>query len=151
MGGVSASPGPGWSRTGDQAERKAAAGRALPARLRQGVAVRGRSGRVPLAPLVCVGPGVLRPAAGAGAFSSPGTPGVGREVAEDHLRHVATPRILRRAVPPRDDGAAAAAAAADKNRLIWTRESLGGGFAPPTGPGSPATASGPTRCGCSSG
>src|SRR2546428_6278612 len=74
-----------------------------------------------------MGPGVLRPAAGAGAFSSPGTPGVGREVVKDHLRHVATPRILRRAVPPRDDGAAAAAAAADKNRLIWTRESLGGG------------------------
>src|SRR2546428_11132526 len=72
-----------------------------------------------------MGPGVLRPAAGAGAFSSPGLPGVGREVAEDHLRHVATPRILRRAVPPRDDGAAAAAAAADKDRLTWTRESLG--------------------------
>src|SRR5437867_9849664 len=29
MGGVSASPGPGWSRAGDQAEREAAAGRAL--------------------------------------------------------------------------------------------------------------------------
>src|SRR2546427_11108036 len=128
MGGVSASPGPGWSRAGDQAEREAAAGRALPRRLRQGVAVRGRSGRVPLAPAVRVGPGVLRPAAGAGAFSSPGTPGVGRELAEDHLRHLATPRNLRRAVPPRDDGAAAAARAADKDRLTWTRESLGGGF-----------------------
>src|SRR5437667_3714682 len=41
-----------WSRAGDQAEREAAAGRALPRRLRQGVAVRGRSGRVPLAPVV---------------------------------------------------------------------------------------------------
>src|SRR2546425_11871749 len=67
-----------------------------------------------------MGPGVLRPAAGAGAFSSPGTPGVGREVVEDHLRHVAAPRILRRAVLPRDDGAAAAAAAAEKNRVRWT-------------------------------
>ena len=64
-----------------------------------------------------VGPGVLRPAAGAGTRSSPGAPGAGREMVEDHLRHVATPGPLRRAVPLGDDDAPAAPAASEKNRL----------------------------------
>jgi hypothetical protein len=34
------------------------------------------------------------PAAGAGTFASPGPPGVGRQVVEDHLRHVATSRVV---------------------------------------------------------
>jgi len=60
-------------------------------RLRQGVALRDRPRGVPLAALECLGPRLLRPAAGAGTRSSPGAPGAGREMVEDHLRHVATP------------------------------------------------------------
>ena len=51
----------------------------VPLRLRQGVAVRGRSGGVPLAPLECVGADVLRPAARAGTPSSSCAPRPGRE------------------------------------------------------------------------
>src|SRR6266849_4420673 len=74
----------------DETQRQAT-GRPLPLRLRQVVAARGWPGGLPLAALQRLGPGVLRPAAGAGPRASPGAPGAGGEMVEDHLRHVAPP------------------------------------------------------------
>jgi Transposase len=117
VGVVSASASPRRHRTGDQAERHPAAGRPVPLRLRQGVAVRRRPGGVPVDAVECLGPSVLRPAARTGTRSPPGAPRAWREMAADHLRHGGTPRPVRRAVSPGDDDAPATAAASETNRL----------------------------------
>src|SRR5713226_8362727 len=54
MGVVSTPAGARRHGARDEAERQAAASRPLPIRLRQGAAVRGRSGRLPLAAVECV-------------------------------------------------------------------------------------------------
>src|SRR6266536_2989245 len=97
LGVIPAPVGTRQYRAHHQAERQAAASRPVLFRLRQGVAIRRGSGGVPLAALECVGTSVLRPAARGGTLSSPSAPSAGREMAEDHLRHVGTPR-------PEDDG-----------------------------------------------
>jgi len=66
-------------------EERPAAGRPLSLRLRQGLAIRGRSGGLPLAALERVGSGVRLRAAGTRSLPSRGAPGVGRDVAEHHF------------------------------------------------------------------